>query len=469
MPKRNLIWVSAILAVAIVTAWVVHEPLPLPPQELEQDGFHCIIETDQFLRENCYHTVEAEALYRAAARGMVTAVDEFSSYVPPEKVEAFQKRMEGLVCATGLIVEVRSGRLMVQDVLVGSPAWRAGIAPGDEIVSIDGRLAGEISSADVENLLSAAQPGSCVALELARVGGKVRPITLRCEEFALETIEGICRDPLGQPVYQLTPAGDVAYVRVCEFVPNTPEHLAVALRQLPNSCGLILDLRGNPGGQFSSAVAVADMFLSEGLIATVAGRTGPPERYSAGAEGTYLPEAPLAVLIDGASASGAEIVAGALKLHGRALLIGTRTRGKPYLQSMLQLPEGLGQVNLTTAEIFLGSAIPLARKPGRQQWGITPHKQVVLPTDRVLQIRRLHNRGAVGQAQATTLPRGQGGYSGAAERVESILALDLQLAEAVRLLCRPETFRAILSEYTRRAASPDRIAEDERTDEHTGH
>jgi len=469
MPKRNLIWVSAILAVAIVTAWVVHEPRPMPPQHVETDGWDCVIETGRFLREHGYHTLEAEAIYRAAARGMVTAVDEFSSYVPPERIEAFQKRMEGLVCATGLIAEARGDRLMVQDVLVGSPAFRAGIAPGDEILSLNGRLAGEVSFAEAEGLLAAGQPGSCLSLQIARIGGKVRPVNLRREEFALETVQGLCRDRLGQPVYQVTQAGDVAYVRICEFVRNTPQQLAVALRQLPNPCGLVLDLRGNPGGRFSSAVEVADMFLGEGLIATVAGRNGPPARYSASAEGTYLPGVPLAVLIDGGSASGAEIVAGALELHGRALLIGTRTRGKAYLQSMLELPEGLGQVNLTTAEVFLGSAMPFARKPGSDQWGITPHKEVLLPARHVLRIRRLRSQGSVGQIQVTSSPEGQSNSNRVAERVREILRLDLQLAEAVRLLCQPEALQAILSEHNRRAAPPDRFEEDERTDQHTGH
>ncbi len=469
MPKRNLIWVSAILAGAIVTAWVVHEPPPMPPQQVEMDGFDCVLEAGRFLRENCYHTLEAEALHRAAARGMVAAVDEFSSYVSPERVEAFQKRMKGLVCATGLIAEARADRLMIQDVLVGSPAWRAGIAPGDEILSINGRLAGEVSSTEVENLLSAGQAGSSLSLEIARIGGKVRPVTLRREEFHLETVQGLCRDRFAQPVYQLTPAGDVAYVRVCEFVRNTPQQLAVALRQLPNPCGLVLDLRGNPGGRFSSAVEVADMFLSEGLIATVAGRTGPPARYSASAEGTYLPEAPLVVLIDGASASGAEIVAGALKLHGRAVLIGTRTRGKAYLQTMLELPNGLGQVNLTTAEVFLGSAIPFAHKPGREQWGITPHQEVLLPAMDVLRIRRLRSQGHTGLGQITSSPGERSELDGVAERVREILRLDRQLAEAVRLLSQLETFQAILSEQTRGATSPDGLEEDERTDQHTGH
>ena len=211
------------------------------------------------------------------------------------------------------------------------------------------------------------------------------------------------------------------------------------------------------------------MFLTEGLIATVAGRTGLPARYSANAEGTYLPEAPLAVLIDGASASGAEIVAGALKLHRRAVLIGTRTRGKAYLQSMLELPDGLGQVNLTTAEVFIGSAIPFAHKPGREQWGITPHQEVLLSARDVLRIRRLRSQGPAGQAQATSGLGGRGELDRVAERVEGILELDLQLAEAVRLLSQPEAFEAVLSEHTRGADPPDRIEEDERTDEHTGH
>jgi len=469
MPKRNLIWLGAILAGVVVTAWVVRKPACPPQQELQQGGLDCVIQTCRFLQEHSYRPPAAEALYRAAARGMVTAVDEFSSYVPPERVKAFQKRMEGRVCSTGIVLEARGDRLRVRDVLVGSPAWRQGVLPGDEILSFDGRAAGEISFAEAESLLSGGQPGSSLDLEIGRAGRPVRAVTLRREEFALETVQGLCRDRFGQPVYQLTGAGDVAYIRISEFVGDTPERLGVALRQLPGPCSLVLDLRGNPGGRFSSAIKVADMFLTQGLIATVAGRAGPPARYSASAEGTYLSEAPMVVLIDGASASGAEIVAGALKLHGRAVLIGARTRGKACLQSMLALPNGLGQVNLTTAEVFLGSAIPFARRPGCKEWGVTPHEEVFLPRGHLLRIRRLRRRGPAGRTQAASGPAAWGEFNQVADRVNEILRLDLPLAEAVRLLRRREAFQAILSGQRREEACPEDSEADERTDEHTGH
>jgi carboxyl-terminal processing protease len=365
--------------------------------------------------------------------------------------------MEGTDRGVGLTVEQGAWQTRVHRVLFGSPAASASLATGDVILTIDGQAAGSVTAAEVERRLNDGPLGSTVRLEVAGGDEKVREVTLERREFPVESVVGLLRRQDGQWSYLVRPDPAIAYVRVREFVRDTAEAVQTALRQLEAPRGLVLDLRDNPGGQFPVAVEVAELFLREGPIVTLVDESGRQEPYTARAQGSYPEDLRLVVLINGQTASAAEIVAGALEFNHRAVLVGTRTRGKGAIQGMFRLPEGLGEMNLTTAEFLLGGGRSIDRRPGRENWGIAPDVEVVLSAVDgwwLLQLRvQLEAPRLLWEASTTRRARarsrtpatGRGvAPSSPLATAAAILELDGQLRTAVELLEAPDRFDAIL-------------------------
>jgi len=325
MPRRNLIWLAAILAAAGATALVVRTPAPqvggppAMPAPLER--------AQRLIRENYYRPIPAEDLNCAAVSGMVAALDEFSSFIPPEKVDAFQRRMAGKICGLGLVVEFRDGQVRVVGPLPDSPAHRAGLFGGDRILSVNGRAVAAETIEKVRELLDCPDE-SPVRLELLRAAGRRETVHLAPREFPLETVTGLARGPDGAWIYLVAPDEGIAYFRIREFTEDTGQQFQRAVRQLSRLGGVVLDLRGNPGGARPAAIEVADLFLRDGPIVVIEGRDGQSSPHAAREAGT-LPDVPVVVLVDSHTASAAELVAGALRAADRAVLVGERTTGRP--------------------------------------------------------------------------------------------------------------------------------------------
>ena len=303
-----------------------------------------------------------EKLTYHALRGMLTELDPHSDFMEPKDFAEMQEDTKSEFGGLGVVVGTKDKRLTIVAPMEGTPGFRAGLLPGDVLLEIDGESAEKITLRDAVDKLRG-EPGTTVTLAVARAG-QAEPL-----KFSLE--REVIKVPSVRGARILDGGGPrIGYVRVTQFSEPTGKEFARALDDLEKQGldGLVLDLRFNPGGLLGSAVEVAGEFLPGGsLVAYTEGRSpNASRRYLAPGKGRKPHEYPVAVLVNGSSASGAEIVAGALKDTGRALLVGETTFGKGSVQSVVSLPDG-SAVRLTTAKYFT---------PGKQLIhgkGVTPH------------------------------------------------------------------------------------------------
>lgn len=321
-----------------------------------------------------------EELVHSALRGMLAELDPHSDFMDVKDFKEMQEDTRSEFGGLGVVVTAKDGRLTIVAPMEGTPGFRAGILPGDVLLEIDGLSSEKMSLRDAVEKLRG-PPGTTVKLAVAREGspGPVR-FELEREVIKVPSVRGA--KILG---------GDgprIGYVRVSQFSEPTGQEFAKALGRLEKEGmdALVLDLRFNPGGLLASAVDVAGEFLPGGaLVAYTEGRSPSAERrYLAPGKGRKPRDYPVAVLVNSSSASGAEIVAGALKDSGRALLVGEKTFGKGSVQSVISLPDG-SAVRLTTANYFT---------PGKQpihEVGVSPHLRATMSADeeaRLLALRR---------------------------------------------------------------------------------
>jgi C-terminal processing protease CtpA/Prc len=276
-----------------------------------------------------------------------------------------------------------------------------------------------------------------VELRVQVYGHAPRTITLRPEEFLIESVEGLYRDDEGQWVCRIPKEENLIYLRIREFVPDTLDQLQQHLRGL-NVAGLVLDLRDNPGGEFTQALAVSDLFLDHGTIVTVRSRqeTKHYTAHSSGGVGRF----PLVVLVNGGSASGAEIVAGSLAVNDRSVLLGTRTCGKGCMQEQIPLGD-LGQINLTTAEYFVGEDQPISFV------GVTPHEEVGIDPSLWRELERQRLKIALVAPTlpgASTKPATAATSVGSAALADDLIIRDSQLYVAIQMLRNPKGLVDIL-------------------------
>ncbi len=442
MPKRNLVWIVAIIAAAVVTVWVTRSgPRVSDP---DQEQFRSVVWTYRKIKDSYYRRTRLDELRRGAVRGMVEALDEFSTYIPPDEVESFRSRMQGDQQGLGLHVEVVDGQAKVIGALFDSPAHRASLAADDRILAIDGKTVTGLTVRQLRQKLCGEIGTKVILTVLRAAGGAEQPVELTRSEFLLETVQGLCRDAAGSWDWLADDEAGIAYVRIKELATHTCDQFKQAFPQGASPRKLVLDLRDNPGGLLESVVAVADLFLRQGVIVETLSRKGRKRTYQAHADGTFRSDIPIVVLVNGRTASAGEILAGAIRCHHRAVLVGTRTRGKGCVQSMIPLPGDLGQINLTTKFFLLGSGRPISRLPGSDVWGVEPHVEVTLSARQQERLRRLWKRAEVmPPRRPTTLPEGRSG-SFSRQLKQALLEHDDQLAWAISILNNPAQMRRIL-------------------------
>jgi carboxyl-terminal processing protease len=460
MPKRNLIWIVAIVATALITVRVSRPPAPAGDQTLEE--LRPLAETYRLIKDTSLLPTKDQELLRGAAGGMAGAVDEFSTYVPSGKAEAFERRMDGKERGVGIKLDFLDGQVRLGRVLFNSPAYRAGLKARDAVLAVNGSSTEGLLPAQIDNLINDGPLGQTVRLEVLGADDRPRTVALERQEIRLETVQGLYRDASGKWVHLLDPKRRLAYFRIREFVPGTAEEFQEAFRQVDSLTGLILDLRDNPGGRLPAAVEVADLFLSQGTIVTVVSRTGPLRRFVARPEGTYSANIHIVVLIDGRTASAAEIVAGALREARRAVLVGARTRGKGYMQSMVRLPGDLGEINITTSECLVGEDKPISRPARGETRGVAPHLEVPASPGAREQLASLRARAELpGPARAETPAKRRRPPTMPAVTIimpeeppvlDGLLEMDVQLARAAELLKSPQEMQELLERTARQAA-----------------
>lgn len=297
--------------------------------------------------------VDDHALMEKAIRGMVAALDPHSAYLDSEEFEEIRLSTMGSYPGVGIEVVAEDSAVKILRPIDGSPAQQAGLLPGDEIVRIDGNDIGADLAGAIAHMRGAS--GSTVNLTIRRAG------TDSLLEFSLRRakveVHSVAQQSL-EPGY--------GYLRITSFSETTADDVTRAVARLKRDNpaglrGLVLDLRNNPGGVLEAGVAVADAFLNEGVIVTADGRTADSRFRMDATPGDLIDGAPLVVLVNSGSASASEIVAGALKDHGRAELIGHKTYGKGSVQTVMPLSHG-GAVKLTTSRYFTPSGASIHGK-----------------------------------------------------------------------------------------------------------
>ena len=303
-----------------------------------------------------------EELIHNALRGMLAELDPHSDFMDPKDFKGMQEDTRSEFGGLGVVVTRRDDRLSVVAPMEGTPGFRAGLLPGDILLEIDGQSAEKMTLRDAVEKLRGA-PGTMVKLAVGREG--------EAEPMRFEVEREVIKVPSVRAPRILEGEGArIGYVRVTQFSEPTGKEFARALGDLEKQGmdALVLDLRFNPGGLLGSAVEVAGEFLPGGaLVAYTEGRSpAAARRYLAPGKGRQPRTYPVAVLVNGSSASGAEIVAGALKDSGRALLVGETTFGKGSVQSVVSLPDG-SALRMTTAKYYTPGEQPIHEK------GVAPH------------------------------------------------------------------------------------------------
>jgi len=296
------------------------------------------------VEENYAEPVDADkAIYNGAIPGMLHVLDPHSNFFDPKAYSLLKEDQRGKYYGVGMTVGPRNNKVIVIAPFVGTPAYRAGIHPGDIIVAVDGKSTDNMSTGDVADLLKGPK-GTTVHITILREGAE-KPL-----EFS------VVRDEIPRysvDLHFIIQPG-IGYMHVSGFNETTEHEVAEALDQMGDLKGLILDLRQNPGGLLSEGVGVADKFLRKGqLIVSHHGRASSEKRYTA-THGNGGKEYPLVVLVNRGTASAAEIVAGAIQDHDRGLIVGENTFGKGLVQTVYPLSENTG-LALTTAKYYTPS------------------------------------------------------------------------------------------------------------------
>jgi len=290
---------------------------------------------------------DEQALIRAAINGMLTSLDPHSSYMDPAEFDQTQQDTSGQFGGLGIEVTMEEGVIKVVSPIDDTPAQKAGILANDYIVELDGKSVQGISIDDA------------VAKMKGPIGTKIKLTVIREGQQKPLYFE-LTRDTIAQRVVKWSLEGDVAVLRLARFTEQAYPGIQKAIKDIyaqnkdAPPKGIILDLRNNPGGLVDQAVYVSDAFLKEGAVVLTRGRTDSEStRYDAKPDDldAKLADVPLVVLINGGSASAAEIVAGALQDHKRATLIGTRSFGKGSVQSIIHMGDD-GGIRLTTARYY---------------------------------------------------------------------------------------------------------------------
>ncbi len=310
------------------------------------------------VQKNYVDPVSTKQLIDGAITGMLAALDPHSAYLPPDLYKELQVDTRGSFGGLGIEITTRNNVLTVVSPIEDTPAYRAGIKPGDQIIKIQDEFTKDMPLVEAVKKMRGPK-GTKIHLTLRREGvSNLIEHTLTREVIKIQSVKSRMLDK------------GYGYVRITQFQERTDDDLQRALSDLEHQngapiSGLVLDLRNNPGGLLTQAVKVSDEFVDSGLVVYTDGRLeSQKQKYFAHKAGSHT-EFPMVVLVNGGSASASEIVAGCLQDHKRALVLGTQTFGKGSVQTILPLDESAA-IRLTTARYYTPNGRSI------QATGITP-------------------------------------------------------------------------------------------------
>jgi carboxyl-terminal processing protease len=332
------------------------------------------------VQKNYVDEVSTGQLVDGAINGMLSSLDPHSAYLTPDLYKELQVDTRGSFGGLGIEITQRNGVLTVVSPIEDTPAFRAGIKSGDQIIKIDNEFTKDMTLLQAVKLMRGPE-GTKITLTIRRENEPDwLDVTLKREVIQIKSVKYRVLDP------------HYGYLRITQFQERTEHDAKDALAALEKETGglqgLVLDLRNNPGGLLSQAVKVADLFLDSGMVVYTEGRLDNQAQKFYAHKGSPPGEFPMVVLVNGGSASASEIVAGALQDHKRALVLGMQTFGKGSVQTILPLADGDAAIRLTTARYFTPNGRSI------QATGITPDiimepsvQQVAAPAERPDAIR----------------------------------------------------------------------------------
>ena len=352
--SRNVMWMALGASIGLsvgLAGGVLADKGASLGKDLPWADAHMLAEVLDRVERDYVNPVDDHQLLQAAIKGMVSSLDPYSAYLDGDEYDELKISSSGEYSGVGIEVSMEDDQVVVVSPFEGSPAALAGIRTGDVIASIDGVPVNTTALADTIGRMRGKE-GTSIKVGILRQGN-TEPIifTLKRSRVELHSVKAGL------------PEQGYGYLRIAEFSETTGEDTVSALRDLRKKNGaplkgLVLDMRNNPGGVLEAAVAVADAFLDGGLIVSAKGRT-PESKFEMNATpGDELNGAPIVVLVNGGSASAAEIVAGALKDHHRAKLMGRTTFGKGSVQTVMPLT-GDRAIKLTTSLYYTPSGVSI--------------------------------------------------------------------------------------------------------------
>ena len=431
LSKRRLL-VLAVMILGAFSALFLIAPLTTKAQSNNEETYRQLTlfgDVFQRVREDYVEEVSDQDLVEAAIDGMLTSLDPHSAYLPDDNFQKMQVQTRGKFGGLGIEVTMENGFVKVVSPIDDTPADKAGILPEDLIISVDGEsIVGLTLNDAVEKLRGPI--GSNVKISVQRDQDEPFEVNIIRDEIKIRSVRSRLYETIG-------------YIRITTFSEQTSPGLQKAMDDLQSETaegltGLVLDLRNNPGGLLSEAIRVSDAFLEKGEIVSTRGRGENDIQHAYARPGDISDGLPLVVLINSGSASASEIVAGALKDHRRAVVMGTRSFGKGSVQTITPMP-GHGAMRLTTALYFTPSGVSIQAK------GISPDIEVALARIEKLEsglVREEDLRGALDNQEGGAEPKADN--SASAEPKDPI-EIDYQLARAVDLLRGLSVFNALSS------------------------
>jgi carboxyl-terminal processing protease len=391
------------------------------------------------VERNYVEPVNIEELTDGAIKGMLLTLDPHSSYLSKDVYNELQVETEGQFGGLGIEITIKDGLLTVVSPIEDSPAARAGVMPGDQIIKIGEEFSKDLSLIDAVKKMRGPK-GSPITISVHRNGSReLIPITIVRDVIKVKSVR-----------YRMLENG-YGYVRLAQFQEGGASEFSKALEALQSKerdkklKGLVIDLRNDPGGLLTQAIRVSDLFLKEGIIVYTEGRLeSQKQKYYAHDDGTE-PEYPITVLINKGSASASEIVAGALQDHKRAVIIGQQSFGKGSVQTILPMEHG-DALRLTTALYYTKSGRSI------QSQGVTPDVVVAdkrFPSEADELLEEGENEAPTGKTETGKTPGQKGAEQGVKEKnehlpigsreamqaeVAKLLTDDPQLAEALLVL-----------------------------------
>ncbi len=349
--RVGLIRASCITAGAFLLASLLFSQTEVPTDDVTQESLRFTEIYEALVNEYVSGLDPDRAILDGGIRGMLSTLDPFSAFFDRDQFELLQQQARGEALGFGSILHVQAGKAVVLQTAEGSPSWRVGLGPGDEIVEINGT---RVSLLDLQSLIELLQRSRSSPVRL----GVIHPGKLVAQDFELKPAEVAL--PTVDKAFLLSPG--IGYFHLSGFEQKTPREVVDAISRLGGADlkGALLDLRDNHGGMLDAAIGVSSLFLKPGLLVlTVRGRAAPEKVYRTAATPSHF-DAPLVVLVNGNTASAAEVVVAALEEHDRALIVGEPTFGKGVVESVIPLSEKTG-LALTTAQYFTPSGRSIQR------------------------------------------------------------------------------------------------------------